>query len=587
MDQVLDLELDEFFTIEPQSTRDLLGDYTNELRYSSSADFYPKYKLTDGKTHNFRRGDRLEEYCDDEVTVYEVCAERCTFLMEIVPITSSEERYVLMRLRQYMVLAKAGVVFPIHEVYGLSLMVLVISERPTHSLSHTVMTYLNVSHTENELRTFAKKIASDVVDAVWRLFKQSAFSEQLGYDANGVLRAVLTHSMEFIELAQNNEDLNLFVRYLNRMQGMVLDMIKESLGEDDKSFDVCSDAFIEQFSRRRSQLVPGLSVMFTPTTKAGVASDPLEVLTDRAVAKSNIQDVLKVHQCAPNEPECRLSDILGDARNPEIAALAKSTASYLFKGAGCAHYKRGDVLSGHAGRAPVYFACCGTDCEHITKVLMFDGYEYNADSFIEEVRMQQLVHEAGLGPAINTAYLSTIGGVVVMDKLDRTLLDAILEYLNHETKILTEEMEKDSGYTWTAEGAAQVEAVQNRARAFATEAADLLHRLHKHDLWHGDAHEGNFMYTRDGELKLIDFGRTTMIPRNKILTIETREFFDKTPFEMEYFQMQRGLRMLTTSRKLMFRSSRALQLVSKFVDAALEEWKVREIREQEEMMALM
>jgi serine/threonine protein kinase len=201
--------------------------------------------------------------------------------------------------------------------------------------------------------------------------------------------------------------------------------------------------------------------------------------------------------------------------------------------------------------------------------------------------MQHMVYDIGLAPAINTAYLSSIGGVVVMDKLDRTVGEVIKTYLTNEfntderaTMRVSQILSEEWGREWA-------ERLKARARDIANDVADVLHRLHQHDLWHQDTHTGNFMYTRSGELKCIDFGRTKLIPRNQILKIETREpTFDQTPFEFEYFQFKRSMNALPNYFRNTFEGNTAKHFANEFKNAAKEVWALRRDDELRELEAL-
>jgi predicted unusual protein kinase regulating ubiquinone biosynthesis (AarF/ABC1/UbiB family) len=129
--------------------------------------------------------------------------------------------------------------------------------------------------------------------------------------------------------------------------------------------------------------------------------------------------------------------------------------------------------------------------------------------------------------------------------------------------------------------------VQKRARELTHQVADVLYRLHLHNLWHGDTHIGNFMFTRSGELKVIDFGQTVYVPRNQILNMTQHAYSSQTQYEYEYYQYHTSLDRLADSYRTQHAESEIYSgLAHVFSDAAFDTWRVRVNQEFRELVAL-
>lgn len=188
---------------------------------------------------------------------------------------------------------------------------------------------------------------------------------------------------------------------------------------------------------------------------------------------------------AKEDKRCFIGDIVEDE---EYASLVFYNAD------GCAMYKKGGQMGHKSAFGVVYHTCCGEEepCRHITKIVKFRAdreIKYEQANFHKEVMLQQKVAKAGLAPSIVTSYMTPTQGIVVMEKMNKTLLDHMNDYLMYAQlhNLSTPEIEKT-------------------AEIFAINMGELLIRLHQQGIYHQDAHLNNVMTNRDNRLIFIDFG---------------------------------------------------------------------------------
>jgi len=188
------------------------------------------------------------------------------------------------------------------------------------------------------------------------------------------------------------------------------------------------------------------------------------------------------------DSKCFIGDIVDDE---EYASLV------FYNGDGCAMYKKGDQMGHKSAFGVVYHTCCGEEepCHHITKIVKFStDYDIKQEqaNFHKEVMLQQKVAKAGLAPAIVTSYITPTQGIIVMEKMNKTLLDHMNEYLIYAQ--------------YNSLSSAEIE---KTARIFAINMGDLLIRLHQQGIYHSDAHVNNVMTNKNNRLIFIDFGHAT------------------------------------------------------------------------------
>lgn len=190
-------------------------------------------------------------------------------------------------------------------------------------------------------------------------------------------------------------------------------------------------------------------------------------------------------ECKDKDKRCSLKQIVKD----------EAFAAYiLYNGKGCAHYKKGDKMGKSSRYGSVYYTCCNEpgrpkDCSHITKIVKF-GKSSTTDMFHQEVMIQQMAAKKKIAPPVVKAYISTKQGIVVMKRLEQTLLDYIASFLR------------------TSPSPA---AIRQRAKKIAKQFCKLVFRLHKMGITHGDLHVNNIMFQGE-RMYFIDYGKATIRP---------------------------------------------------------------------------
>lgn len=190
-------------------------------------------------------------------------------------------------------------------------------------------------------------------------------------------------------------------------------------------------------------------------------------------------------KCKEKDKRCSLKQIVKD----------EAFASYIFyNGKGCTHYKRGDKMGKSSRYGTVYYTCCNEpgrpkDCNHITKIVKF-AKSSSTDMFHQELMIQQMAVKEKIAPPISKAYISPNQGIIVMKRLEQTLLDYIASFLRKSPTIA---------------------AIQQRARKIAKQFCKLVFKLHKMGIMHGDLHVNNIMF--EGErMYFIDYGKAVKRP---------------------------------------------------------------------------
>ena len=190
-------------------------------------------------------------------------------------------------------------------------------------------------------------------------------------------------------------------------------------------------------------------------------------------------------ECKDKDKRCSLKQIVKD----------EAFSSYiLYNGKGCVHYKKGDKMGKSSRYGSVYYTCCNEsgrpkDCTHITKIVKFNRSS-STDMFHQEVMIQQMAAKEKIAPPVVKAYISTKQGIVVMKKLEQTLLDYIASFLR----------------TFPSPAA-----IRERAKKIASQFCKLVFRLHKMGITHGDLHVNNIMFKGE-RMYFIDYGKATIRP---------------------------------------------------------------------------
>lgn len=205
--------------------------------------------------------------------------------------------------------------------------------------------------------------------------------------------------------------------------------------------------------------------------------------------------------CEDDDDRCSLDNILKD-----------EDASYVYyNGKGCAHYKKGDRMGKPSRYGTVYYTCCGlNNCNHVTKIVKF-GNTNTTEMFHEEIMLQQMAAKEKIAPPISNAYISSKHGIVVMKKMDETMLD-------HLTVFLQTNPSRSK--------------ITLKAKKFATAFCELVMKLHSIGILHGDLHVDNIMF-KSNKMYLIDFGKARLkkITRGHRLNYEYRQLDDYTSWK--------------------------------------------------------
>ena len=108
------------------------------------------------------------------------------------------------------------------------------------------------------------------------------------------------------------------------------------------------------------------------------------------------------------------------------------------------------------------------------------GQKSTKEEFLNEVELQKAAAKEHLAPPVSDYWVceDPSVGVIIMPMLDRTLLDIWID------------------------GSVS----SNQKKKYKAEADILLRNLNKLKIQHGDSHGANFMFDKQGKLKLIDFG---------------------------------------------------------------------------------
>lgn len=216
------------------------------------------------------------------------------------------------------------------------------------------------------------------------------------------------------------------------------------------------------------------------------------------------------------DTKCFIEDIVDDE---EYASLVFYNAD------GCAMYKKGGEMGHKSAYGVVYHTCCGEEepCHHITKIVKFRAdhdIQQQQANFHKEVMLQQKVAKAGLAPPIVTSYITPTQGIVVMEKMNKTLLDHMNEY-----------------FIYAQLHNLSFPEIERTAQIFAINMGELLIRLHQQGIYHQDAHLNNVMTNRDNRLIFIDFGMAIFDEYDNEVNHPHLNVDAKIKFDREYRQI--------------------------------------------------
>ena len=203
-------------------------------------------------------------------------------------------------------------------------------------------------------------------------------------------------------------------------------------------------------------------------------------------------------------PDSELSKLL-NAHGPQFTCIMSDKK-------GCPSYRLLNKMNQKGVYGVVFKSCChatnkesATDnaCDYVTKVVHFpqrndvnaNNHPQNAtqkEEFMNELRMQAKAATIGVAPSIRKVLLSASKGIVIMDSMKEDLEDMMERYTQDST--ITETQAYDLGMD------------------LANQIGEQIMKLHSYNIIHGDIHQNNVMFDRNGKCKLIDYGMAMTIP---------------------------------------------------------------------------
>jgi len=137
---------------------------------------------------------------------------------------------------------------------------------------------------------------------------------------------------------------------------------------------------------------------------------------------------------------------------------------------------------GEGKNAQVFNVCYNGNCDLVLKKVSFKRVQGKLPTTIEqfkkEIRNQTIASHNSLAPNVISYYITEDEGGIIMEKLDRTLLDCL-----SDPKVTL----KSKKY-------------------YLQDAVNTLKKLHRIGIAHGDVKLENFMISDDDDVMLIDFG---------------------------------------------------------------------------------
>jgi tRNA A-37 threonylcarbamoyl transferase component Bud32 len=166
----------------------------------------------------------------------------------------------------------------------------------------------------------------------------------------------------------------------------------------------------------------------------------------------------------------------------------------------CKNYNliKTDSSTGSFGK--VYHMCCLQDCNYVIKLVDFivkPTFEtITPEKFMSEICIQNEVANIGLTKPIIQSYITNEQGAFIMESLQQTVYDYIINNIQDEKK---------------------KENVIN-------ECLSLIIKLHTLNIYHGDCHLENFMIDKNNKIYMIDFGYSGHLTEQNKLKYVSRDF---------------------------------------------------------------
>ena len=240
-----------------------------------------------------------------------------------------------------------------------------------------------------------------------------------------------------------------------------------------------------------------------------------------------------------------------------------------------------DSFGKKSNNGKIYKACCDDNCEYIAK------WQNNKENALNEAHIQNYFAQLGIAPKIIEVWECSNGVIIIMDKLNETLKDILLELsplqlyntkkyniniFNHKLNQLEDELKtlefnelnyesinflKDLikniktyhdmlkirssinilCYRNNIAPIAQIKVITDDTKAqrdlkiyIVDQIISLIYTIHRHNIVHLDTHSNNFLIDKNLNVKIIDFG----------------EFKQDTDLDYRKFDYERFIRDIRT-----------------------------------------
>jgi serine/threonine protein kinase len=240
-----------------------------------------------------------------------------------------------------------------------------------------------------------------------------------------------------------------------------------------------------------------------------------------------------------------------------------------------------DSFGKKSNNGKIYKACCDDNCEYIAK------WQNNKENALNEAQIQNYFAQLGIAPKIIEVWECSNGVIIIMDKLNETVKDIILELsplqiyntkkyytkifndklnelekkikklefdeLNYESINFLKDLIKNIKnyhdmlkirssinilcYRNNIDPIAQIKVITEDAKAqrdlkiyIVDQIISLIYTIHRHNIVHLDTHSNNFLIDKNLNVKIIDFG----------------EFKQDTDLDYRKFDYERFIRDIRT-----------------------------------------
>jgi tRNA A-37 threonylcarbamoyl transferase component Bud32 len=174
-------------------------------------------------------------------------------------------------------------------------------------------------------------------------------------------------------------------------------------------------------------------------------------------------------------------------------------------------------LGKFSAHAKIYEACKNENCDFVAK-WMLEGPDRDPDEEsdlylkpikpIEEALFQYRASQYNLAPKVRQVWQCNKGIIIIMDALSTTAGDILkhLEY-NQTSKYNISNINSIEDYLeYRPISIPDSEEQKNIKIDIVNKMINIINKLHKIGISHGDAHLDNFMFDKEGKIYFIDFG---------------------------------------------------------------------------------